>query len=67
MHMHVVMIIKIDEININTKEEVINPSGGRLGNDKNTISGHPNSRIAKWSVMGILRSDAETSCSIDVL
>jgi hypothetical protein len=54
MHMRVVMIVKINEININTKEEVINPSGRHLGNDKNTISGHENSRIAKWSVMGIL-------------
>jgi hypothetical protein len=54
MHMRVVMAVKIDEVNINTKEEVINPSGGRLGNDKNTISGQENSRIAKWSVMGIL-------------
>jgi hypothetical protein len=54
MHMRVVMIVKIDEININTKEEVINPSGGHLGNDKSTISGHENLRIAKWSVMGIL-------------
>ena len=54
MHMRVIMFAKINEININTKEEVINPSGGHLGNDKNTISGHDNSRTAKWSVMGIL-------------
>ncbi len=54
MHMRVIMAVKIDEIDINTKEEVINPYGGRLGNDKNTISGHENLRIAKWSVMGIL-------------
>jgi hypothetical protein len=54
MHIRVVMIVKINEININTKEEVINPSGGHLGNVKNAISEHQNSRIAKWSVMGIL-------------
>jgi hypothetical protein len=54
MHMHFVMIVKIDEININTKDEVINPSDGHLGNDKNTISGHENSRITKQSVMCIL-------------
>jgi hypothetical protein len=47
MHICLIMTVKIDEININTKEEVINPSGGRLGNDKNTISGHEYSRIAK--------------------
>jgi hypothetical protein len=54
MHMRVIMTVKIDEININTKEEVINLSGRHHGNDKNTISGHENLRIAKWSVMGML-------------
>jgi hypothetical protein len=54
MHMRVIMIVKIEKIHINIKEEVINPSGGRLGNDKNRMSGHENSRITKWSVMGIL-------------
>jgi hypothetical protein len=41
------MIVKIVVIRIKTKNEVMNPSGGRLGKDKNTISGHENSMIAK--------------------
>ncbi len=45
--MHVVMIVKIVVIRSEAINEVMNPSGGRLGRDKNTISGHENSRIAK--------------------
>jgi hypothetical protein len=41
------MIVKIIEIRIKTTNEVMNPSGGRLGKDKNTISRHENSMIAK--------------------
>ena len=41
------MIVKIAVIKNETKNEVMNPSGGRLGRDKNTIYGHENSRIAK--------------------
>jgi hypothetical protein len=39
---HVVMIVKIVVIRIETKNEVMNPSDGCLGKDKNTISGHEN-------------------------
>jgi hypothetical protein len=60
------MIVKIIVIRSETINEVMNPSDGHLGRDKNTISGHENSRIAKWSVMGILWEDAVTSCSIEV-
>jgi hypothetical protein len=60
------MIVKIVVIRIKTTNEVINPSGGHLGRDKNTISGHENSMIAKWSVMGILCADTVTTCSIEV-
>ena len=45
--MCVVMIVKIVVIRSKAINEVMNPSGGRLGRDKNTISGHENSRIAK--------------------
>jgi hypothetical protein len=55
------MIVKIIEIIIKTTKDVISPSGGRRGRDKNTISGHENSRIAKCNVMGILCADAVTS------
>jgi len=41
------MIVKIVVIRIEIKNEVTNPSGGRLGKDKNTFSGHENSMIAK--------------------
>jgi hypothetical protein len=61
------MIAMIVEIRIETSNEVMNPSGGHRGRDKNTIPGHDNSRIAKSSVIGILCDDAVTSCSIDVL
>ncbi len=41
------MIVKIVVIRIKTKNELMNPSGGCLGKDKNKISGHENSMIAK--------------------
>ena len=41
------MIVTIIEIRIKTTNGVMNPSGGRLGKDKNTISGHENTMIAK--------------------
>jgi hypothetical protein len=41
------MIVKIVVIRSKTTNEVMNPSGGRFGRDKNTISGHENSRIVK--------------------
>jgi hypothetical protein len=41
------MIVKIVVIRSETINEVVNPSGGNFGRDKNTISGHENSRIAK--------------------
>jgi hypothetical protein len=41
------MIVKIIEIRIETTNEVMNPSSGHCGRDKNTMSGHENSRIAK--------------------
>jgi len=46
-HVRVMMIVKSVVITRETMNEVMNPSGGRLGRDKNTISGHENSRIAK--------------------
>jgi hypothetical protein len=55
------MIVKIVEIRMKTTKEVINPSGGHHGRDKNTILGHKNSRIAKCNVMGILCTNAVTS------
>jgi hypothetical protein len=42
-----VKIAKIVEIKMKNKDDVINPSGGHCGRDKNTIMGHENSRIAK--------------------
>jgi hypothetical protein len=44
--------MKIDEINIKTKEEVMNPSGGRFGKVEITISGHENLKIAKIECHG---------------
>jgi hypothetical protein len=42
-----VKIAKIVENKMKNKEDMINPSGGHHGRDKNTILGHENSRIAK--------------------
>jgi hypothetical protein len=41
------MIVKIIVIKSETMNDVMNPSGGRFGRDKNIISGHENSMIAK--------------------
>ena len=41
------MMVKIVEIRIKTTNEVMNPSGGHRGRDKNTVSGLENSKIAK--------------------
>ena len=46
-HVRVMMIVKIVVIRSKTTNEVMNPSGGHLGRDNNTISGNENSRIAK--------------------
>jgi hypothetical protein len=59
-------ISKIVEIMIKIMKELINSSGGCCGRDKNTISGHENSRIAKYSVMNILCANIVISWSIDV-
>ena len=52
------------------KPEMINdvniPSGGRLGRNRKTNFGHEYLQIAKYKVMGMLKSDFEIASSIDI-
>jgi hypothetical protein len=60
------MAANMKPIKLEMMKEVNIPSGGRFGRDRKTISGREYSQIAKYRVMGILKSDARTASSIDV-
>ncbi len=47
MHVHIVIILKIDPINVEMMKTIIIPSGGCFGSDENTICGHEYLHIAK--------------------
>ena len=47
LHEWIVIAIKIVEMRVIAKNEVMNPFGGRRGSLKKTISGHKNLQVAK--------------------
>jgi hypothetical protein len=57
------MIAKMRVINTNIKKDDINPSGGCRGRIECTTLGHEKWQIAKYSIIGMLRSDLTTSFS----
>ncbi len=60
------MAANMKPVKLEIMKEVNIPSGGHLGRDEKTISGHEYSQIAKYRVMGILNSDAKTAFFVDV-